>query len=125
MNKKLYQLCIYKQFGEYERDTLWQSRLYSSKEASQNGCANVEIFDIAQTVYDETDDKDDDVRAIYHTEIDIEKTCKTGSPEAIRFVEKVKKWLHANEGNYYIEPRPMSDDEPIFWEVQDYVVATE
>ena len=128
MEKKLYQLCICKQLGEFDQDTFWRSRLYSSRESSQNGYAHSELFDIADELcFLEVDHT---MQKKYGNVIDfvVENFHNKGHSIVIQFVERVKNWILGEEAkNYYdyIEPRPMAEYDPVFWEILTFEVAEE
>ena len=127
MEKKLYQLCICKQLGDFDQDTFWRSKLYSSREASQNGCVHSELFDIADNLclleVDYTMQKYGNVVGFA-----VENFHNEDHPTVIQFVERVKKWILGEETkDYYdyIEPHSMAYYDPVHWEILNFVVAEE
>ena len=130
-DKRFYQLCIYKLLDDYYRDTIWRSRLYSTEKGCMDGCINTEIFDIAEIVhYYEKDNKDDYENGDLDTttdreELNVKESYDNGILNVIRHIEGLKQWLQNKERKFYREPRPMTDDQPIFWEIDGFPVATE
>jgi len=126
MDKRLYQLYIYKHLGEYWRDAIFRSRLYLTKEVCMDGCLNTEIFDIAEIMrFYNIDDNVCDTDC-HHKLSDVEESYNKGIPNVVQFVENVKKWLQGREGDFYGKPESMTDDyDLVSWEVDNFPVVTE